>query len=99
MSNKERIDRDKLEKFETFQAVIETLRGPAGCPWDKKQTHDSLKQYLVEECYELLETIEENDMPGLCEELGDLWLQIMLHAQIANENKEFTLAICACNII
>jgi tetrapyrrole methylase family protein/MazG family protein len=80
-----------LDKFETFQKIIERLRGPDGCPWDKKQTHASLKQYLVEECYEVLETIEEDDMPALCEELGDLWLQIMLHAQIAREYKEFTL--------
>ncbi len=91
MSNKDDFGQGKLDKFETFEKIIERLRGPEGCPWDRKQTHDSLKQYLVEECYEVLETIEENDMPALCEELGDLWLQIMLHAEIAREYNEFTL--------
>jgi len=80
----------ELGSFATFKKVIQKLRGPGGCPWDRKQTHDSLKQYLVEECYEVLETIEENDTTSLCKELGDLWLQIMLHAQIAEEKGEFT---------
>ena len=81
----------ELGKFETFREIINQLRGPEGCPWDKKQTHTSLKQYLVEECYEALEAIEENDMPALSEELGDVWLQIMLHSRIAEEEGEFTL--------
>jgi tetrapyrrole methylase family protein/MazG family protein len=81
----------KLGEFSTFEKVIEELRSPSGCPWDRKQTHATLKQYLLEECYEVLEAIEEDDMPALCEELGDLWLQIMLHAQIAKENGEFVL--------
>lgn len=81
----------ELGTFETFKKIIQQLRGPGGCPWDKKQTHVSLKQYLVEECYEVLETLEDQDMPGLSEELGDLWLQIMLHSQIAEESGEFTL--------
>ncbi len=82
---------EELGKFETFHKIIQRLRGPGGCPWDRRQVHDSLKQYLVEECYEVLETIEDNDMPALSEELGDLWLQIMLHAQIAEESGEFKL--------
>ncbi len=82
---------EELGKFETFRKIIQQLRGPGGCPWDKKQTHASLKQYLVEECYEVLETLEDQDMPALSEELGDLWLQIMLHSQIAEESGEFTL--------
>ncbi|MGD0857428.1 MAG: nucleoside triphosphate pyrophosphohydrolase [Dehalococcoidia bacterium] len=82
---------EELGKFETFRKIIQQLRGPGGCPWDKKQTHSSLKQYLVEECYEVLETLEDLDMPALSEELGDLWLQIMLHSQIAEESGEFTL--------
>jgi tetrapyrrole methylase family protein / MazG family protein len=82
---------EELGKFETFRKIIKKLRGPDGCPWDKKQTHVSLKPYLVEECYEVLETLEDQDMPGLSEELGDLWLQIMLHSQIAEEAGEFTL--------
>ncbi len=81
----------ELGEFETFRKIIQRLRGPGGCPWDRGQVHDSLKQYLVEECYEVLETIEDNDMPALSEELGDLWLQIMLHAQIAEESGEFKI--------
>lgn len=82
---------EQLGKFTTFRKIIRKLRSPRGCPWDRKQTHASLKPYLVEESYEVLETLEEQNMPALCEELGDLWLQIMLHAQIAEEYGEFTL--------
>jgi tetrapyrrole methylase family protein/MazG family protein len=81
----------ELDKFETFRAIVERLRGEEGCPWDRRQTHDSLKKYLVEESYEVLEAIDRNDMPALNEELGDLWLQIMLHSQIAAECGEFSL--------
>jgi tetrapyrrole methylase family protein / MazG family protein len=81
----------ELGQFETFRKIIRQLRGPDGCPWDKKQTHASLRQYLVEESYEVLQTIEDNNMPELCEELGDLWLQIMLHSQIAEESGDFKL--------
>ncbi len=81
----------ELDKFETFRIIIERLRGKGGCPWDRRQTHESLKKYLVEESHEVLEAIELNDMPALSEELGDLWLQIMLHSQIARESGEFSL--------
>lgn len=81
----------ELGQFSTFREIIKRLRGPGGCPWDRKQTHASLKPYLVEESYEVLETLEDQNMPALCEELGDLWLQIMLHSQIAEETGEFTL--------
>ncbi len=89
--SKPEFSEEELGRFETFRKIIERLRGPGGCPWDKKQTHASLKRYLVEECYEVLETIDEQRMSDLGEELGDLWLQIMLHAQIAQETGEFTL--------
>jgi len=82
---------EELGTFQAFKKIVERLRAPDGCPWDRKQTHDSLKQYLLEESYEVLETIDDNDMPSLCEELGDLWLQIMLHSQIAEEQDEFKL--------
>lgn len=71
--------------------VMAALRGEKGCPWDKQQTHRSLRQYLLEECYEVLEAIEENDMHKLCEELGDLLLQIVFHAHLANERGDFSL--------
>lgn len=90
-NEKSEFSEEQLGKFETFRAIVARLRGSGGCPWDRKQTHGSLKQYLVEECYEVLETIEDNDMLALSEELGDLWLQIMLHSQIAEEASEFKL--------
>lgn len=71
--------------------VISTLRSPRGCPWDKKQTHQSLKPYVIEEAYEVVHAIDLKDMDLLKEELGDLLLQIVLHAQLAKEKKEFTM--------
>lgn len=71
--------------------IIEKLRSKKGCPWDKKQTRESLKPYLIEEAYEVLEAIEENDPVKIKEELGDLLFQIIFHCQIAKEKKEFDL--------
>lgn len=71
--------------------IVEVLRGPNGCPWDRKQTHASLRKYVVEEAYEVAEAIDEGDADHLAEELGDLLLQILLHARIAEEAGEFTL--------
>jgi tetrapyrrole methylase family protein/MazG family protein len=67
------------------------LRGPGGCPWDAEQTHESLKRYLLEESYEVIEAIDNNDPLHLKEELGDLMLQPIFHAAIAEENGEFTM--------
>jgi XTP/dITP diphosphohydrolase len=67
-------------------AVMDRLRSPGGCPWDAEQTHESLRQYLVEECFELLEAIEEGDRAALREELGDVLLQVLLHARVAQED-------------
>ncbi len=72
--------------------VMEELRGPGGCPWDREQDHKSLMPFLIEEAYEVLEAIQLEDMNKLAEELGDLLLQIVFHAQIAQENTEFDLA-------
>lgn len=69
--------------------VMNTLRSPEGCPWDQEQTHESLKKYLIEESYEVLEAIEAKDMYNLAEELGDLLLQVVFHAQVAKEAGEF----------
>ncbi|MDH7475075.1 MAG: nucleoside triphosphate pyrophosphohydrolase [Anaerolineae bacterium] len=77
---------------ETFQDTIARLRAPGGCPWDRKQTHRSLRINLLEETYEVLSAIDRDDMPALCEELGDLLLQIALHTQIAVEEGDFSLA-------
>lgn len=71
--------------------VMETLRSPGGCPWDLEQTHASLKKYMVEEVYEVLEAIDLQDVDKLCDELGDLLLQIVFHARIAQERGDFTV--------
>lgn len=65
--------------------VMDRLRSSGGCPWDAEQTHDSLRRYLVEECYELLEAIEQDDDQAVREELGDVLLQVLFHARIAAE--------------
>ena len=75
--------------FESFQEVIAHLRAPEGCPWDRKQTHESLRPFLIEEAYEVLEAIDNEDWDALVGELGDLLLQIVLHTQIATEDGEF----------
>jgi tetrapyrrole methylase family protein/MazG family protein len=77
--------------FENFRSVIATLRGPNGCPWDKMQTHHTLKKYLIEEAYEVLEAIDDEDDNHLVEELGDVLLQVMLHAQIGEDNGFFAI--------
>ncbi|MEO1166998.1 MAG: nucleoside triphosphate pyrophosphohydrolase, partial [Chloroflexota bacterium] len=75
--------------FEAFQEIIAHLRAPEGCPWDRKQTHESLRPFLIEEAYEVLEAIDNEDWDNLAGELGDLLLQIVLHTQIAIEYGEF----------
>lgn len=79
------------KKFKELLKVIEKLRSPQGCPWDRKQTHKSLVPYVIEEAYEVVTAIEKDDPELLKEELGDLLLQIVLHTQIAKEKKEFTM--------
>ena len=78
-------------RFETLRRVIATLRGPNGCPWDRKQTHESLKKYLLEETYELFDAIDEQNDDGMIEELGDVLLQVMLHAQIGEDEGMFSI--------
>jgi tetrapyrrole methylase family protein/MazG family protein len=78
--------------FESFQETIAHLRAPEGCPWDRKQTHASLRPYLIEEAYEVLDAIDREAWNELAGELGDLLLQVVLHAQIATEEGEFQMA-------
>ncbi len=78
--------------FEAFQEIIAHLRAPDGCPWDREQTHLSLRPSLLEETYELLAALDAEDVAGMREEFGDLLLQIVLHAQIASEYGEFNMA-------
>ncbi len=77
--------------FNKLRAIIAELRGPNGCPWDLKQTHESLKKYLIEEAYEVIEAIQEQDIDHLVEELGDVLLQILLHAQIGEDDGYFSM--------
>jgi tetrapyrrole methylase family protein/MazG family protein len=78
--------------LESFQDTVAHLRAPDGCPWDQEQTHESLRMHLLEESYEVLHAIDIGNLDALQEELGDLLLQIILHAQIATEAGEFTMA-------
>lgn len=78
--------------FESFQETVAHLRAPEGCPWDREQTHESLRAHLMEEAYEALQAIDEGDEDALREELGDLLLQIVLQSQIAVEGGTFTMA-------
>jgi tetrapyrrole methylase family protein / MazG family protein len=78
--------------LESFQNLIAHLRSPQGCPWDREQTHLSLRPNLLEETYEVIKALDEKDTAGLMEELGDLLLQIVLHSQISTEENEFTLS-------
>jgi tetrapyrrole methylase family protein/MazG family protein len=82
----------QMSSFEQFQEIIAHLRAPEGCPWDRKQTHDSLRPFMIEEAYEVLEAIENEDSESLYEELGDLLLQIVLHTQIAIDDGEFKMS-------
>jgi tetrapyrrole methylase family protein / MazG family protein len=77
--------------FNELVRVMALLRSPQGCPWDKHQTHQTLRKYLREETREVLEAIDERDPEHLQEELGDVLLQVVFHAQIARENNEFDI--------
>src|SRR3989338_7332299 len=90
--------------LESLLAAVEALRGPNGCQWDKKQTHQSLRKYLLEEAYEVLEVLDSmgeednsNYSQNLKEELGDLLFQILFHAQLAKEKNSFTFADIVCS--
>ncbi|OXM82598.1 nucleoside triphosphate pyrophosphohydrolase [Paenibacillus rigui] len=88
-----RSDEDRLRNrtFARLHEIVAILRSPEGCPWDREQTHQSLRKNLIEEAYEVLETFDEDDTEHMAEELGDLLLQIMLHAQIEAEEGGFTV--------
>ncbi|CRZ35357.1 tetrapyrrole methylase family protein/MazG family protein [Herbinix hemicellulosilytica] len=81
----------KAYSFEDFMDIIRKLRSKDGCPWDREQTHESLKQCLIEECYEAIEAIDNKDYKNLCEELGDILLQVAMHSVIAEEEGVFTV--------
>lgn len=77
--------------FNDLTDIVEVLRSEGGCPWDRAQTYESLKKCLAEECDEVLNAVDNHDMDNLCEELGDVLLQVVMNAQIAKERGDFTL--------
>jgi MazG family protein len=81
------------ERFDRLIEIMSTLRGPNGCPWDKQQDFNSLKPMLVEEVYEVLEAIDDEDFDGLAEELGDLLLHVVFHSQLGKESGKFDIAV------
>ena len=83
---------DAAAKFGTLVEIMARLRAPGGCPWDLKQTFDTIKPYLLEETYEVMDAIDQRNWPELSEELGDLLLQPVFFAQMAAEEGKFTIA-------
>ena len=83
--------RKDFYSYEDFLEIMRLLRAPGGCPWDREQTHESLKPCLTEECEEVLQAIDNKDDENLCEELGDVLLQVLMHSQIAEEEGRFTI--------
>jgi len=77
--------------FEDFKEIIKILRSENGCPWDKEQTHSSLRKNLIEESYEFIHEVDSDSKSGMCEELGDVLLQVVMHAEIASENGDFSM--------
>lgn len=82
---------DETRQYEELRAVVARLRAPDGCPWDREQTHQSLRPYVIEEAFEVVGALDENDLVALPEELGDLLFQVLIHAQLAEEAGTFTM--------
>jgi tetrapyrrole methylase family protein/MazG family protein len=82
---------DEVSAYRELRRIVARLRAPDGCPWDREQTHESLKPYLVQEAYEVLAVLDEGDVGRLPEELGDLLFQVLVHTQLAEEAGEFTM--------
>ena len=90
-SPKDTFSDEELGTFQTLVNIVARLRAPGGCPWDREQTHESLKRHLLEESYEVIEAIDQGNPAILSEELGDLMVQVAFHADIAREAGEFQL--------
>lgn len=82
---------DKIYSFDDFRKIVETLRSPEGCPWDRAQTHESLCRYMIEEAQEVVDAVAQKDEDNLCEELGDVLLEVLLFARIAEEQGLFSV--------
>lgn len=88
-----------MSSFEELVSIMKLLQAPGGCPWDREQTHDSLKPYLIEEAYEAIEAIDSGSDERLAEELGDVLLQVVFHAEIADREGRFTIEDVVQSII
>ena len=86
------VNKDELARYEDLRAIVARLRAPDGCPWDREQTHASLRPYLIQEAYEVLAALDEGDTRRLPDELGDLLFQVLIHTQLAEEAGEFSMA-------
>ena len=84
--------RKDFYSYEDFLEIMRLLRAPGGCPWDREQTHSSIRRNFLEETYEVLDAIDHDDASGMCEELGDVLMQVAFHAQIEAERGRFTMA-------
>ncbi len=91
MKNKQEIINEKKHDFDSLRSVMALLRGKGGCPWDREQTHASIRKCLIEETYEVVEAIDTEDAALLREELGDLLFQAVFHARIEEEKGSFTI--------
>ncbi len=89
---------DSMAVFGEFVSTIARLRAPGGCPWDQKQTHESISRNMIEEAYEAVDAIEQKDSAHLCEELGDVLLQVVLQSQIAADAGEFNI-VDVCRLV
>ena len=84
--------RKDFYSYADFLEIMRLLRAPGGCPWDREQTHSSIRRNFLEETYEVLDAIDHDDAHGMCEELGDVLMQVVFHAQIETERGRFTMA-------
>ncbi len=91
MEEKKVLEIKEKYRFDDLLTIMSILRAPGGCPWDREQTHQSIRKNLIEEAYEVCEGIDQNNDDILCEELGDLLLQVVFHAQIAQEDGRFDI--------
>ena len=92
MSSEQPPAKDSAAVFAEAVGIMARLRGPDGCPWDREQSFDTIRKYTLEECYEVLDAIERRHWNDLCEELGDLLLQVIFYAQMADEAGHFSIA-------
>jgi tetrapyrrole methylase family protein / MazG family protein len=90
-NNPDKTKKTDKDPFQSLVAIMERLRSEKGCPWDREQTRESLKPYLIEETYEVLEALDKDEPEKIKEELGDLLFQILFHAQVAREQGEFDI--------